>query len=61
MHLTGLEYVNSEGKVQNNAIDFYNKCIKNILVEEEIRFKADGTTSLKIAKEYRVARLQTIA
>jgi hypothetical protein len=48
LHLTGLEYVNSEGKVQNNAIDFYNKCIKNILVEEEIRFKADGTTSLKL-------------
>jgi len=47
-HLTGLEYVNTEGKVQNSSIDFYNKCLKNILTEDEIRFKTDGTTPLKL-------------
>lgn len=48
LHLTGVEYVDSEGKVQNNAIDFYNKCTKNILTEDEIKFKTDGTTPLKL-------------
>lgn len=33
---------------RNNSVDFYNKCIKNILIENEIRFKADGTTPLKL-------------
>lgn len=48
LHLTGIEYVDLEGKIQNNAIDFYGKCIKNILTENEIKFKKDGTTPLKL-------------
>lgn len=27
---------------------FYNKCLKNAISEEEIQFKADGTTPLKL-------------
>lgn len=48
LHLTGIEYVDSEGRLQNKAIDFYNKCTKNLLTEDEIKFKADGTTPLKL-------------
>lgn len=48
LHLTGVEYVNERGEIQKNAVDFYNKCIKNILTENEIEFRKDGTTNLKL-------------
>ncbi len=48
LHLTGIEYVNAKGEKQMNAVDFYDKCIKNILTENEIEFRKDGTTTLKL-------------
>lgn len=49
-HLTGLELIDQKGNVlRNQALNFYRKCIENKLGTEEFRFKADGTTHLKLA------------
>ena len=47
-HLTGVEFVDAEGNVQKNAVFFYRKCLAGKLKENEIRFKSDGTTPLKL-------------
>lgn len=47
-HLTGIEFLDAEGNLQKNAVFFYHKCLDNTLTEEEIRFKEDGTTVLKL-------------
>lgn len=48
-HLTGLELIDSNGKVlRNQSLNFYRKCIENKLGKNEIQFKADGTTHLKL-------------
>lgn len=47
-HLTGLDYIDSSGSSIINALDFYRKCLNRQLKESEIRFKSDGTTSLKL-------------
>lgn len=49
-HLTGLELIDREGNIlRNQSVNFYRKCIENKLGIEEFRFKADGTTHLKLA------------
>lgn len=48
-HLTGIELIDSEGNVlHHQAINFYRKCIENKLGSDEIHFKADGTSHLKL-------------
>jgi hypothetical protein len=48
-HLTGLELVGKDGRVQKNqSVNFYRKCIENKLSTEEIQFKKDGTSQLKL-------------
>ena len=48
-HLTGLELVDKNGNVlRNQSLNFYRKCINNKLSNQEIQFKSDGTTPLKL-------------
>lgn len=48
-HLTGLELMDKQGNVlHNQSVNFYRKCIENKLGLDEIRFKTDGTTQLKL-------------
>ncbi len=48
-HLTGLELVDKNGKtLRNQSMNFYRKCINNKLGLDEIQFKTDGTTHLKL-------------
>lgn len=48
-HLTGVELVNKNGDVlHGQSMNFYRKCIENKLSRDEIRFKKDGTTPLKL-------------
>lgn len=49
-HLTGLELVDKHGNViRKQSINFFRKCIENKLGINEIKFKGDGTTQLKLA------------
>lgn len=48
-HLTGIELLDNNGKLSNNSTYFYKKCLNNQITETEIRFKADGTTQLKLS------------
>lgn len=48
-HLTGIEMINPTGKIQKNVSSlFYRKCIRNTLRKDEICFKSDGTSHLKL-------------
>lgn len=48
-HLTGIKLVDTAGNVlHHQALNFYRKCIENKLGIEEIRFKEDGTSHLKL-------------
>lgn len=47
-HLTGIEFLDREGNLQQNSVFFYQKCLDNTLTEDEIQFKKDGTTPLKL-------------
>ncbi len=48
-HLTGLELLDKKGNVlRNQSMNFYRKCIDNKLSVEELQFKQDGTTQLKL-------------
>lgn len=48
-HLTGIELVDSGGNVlHHQAVNFYRKCIGNKLGIDEIQFKEDGTSQLKL-------------
>lgn len=48
-HLTGIELVDSDGNVlHHQAVNFYRKCIANKLSIDEIQFKEDGTSQLKL-------------
>lgn len=48
-HLTGIEMIDSFGTIQKNVSSlFYSKCIRNTLRKDEICFKTDGTTHLKL-------------
>lgn len=49
-HLTGLELIDRNGNVlHNQSMNFYRKCIENKLGLEEIQFRQDGTTHLKLS------------
>lgn len=49
-HLTGLELIDVDGNViRRQSENFYRKCIENKLSRDELQFKADGTTHLKLA------------
>ena len=48
-HLTGIEMIDSNGKIRKNVSAlFYKKCLRNTLKKDEICFKSDGTTHLKL-------------
>ncbi len=48
-HLTGIELLDRDGNVlHHQAVNFYRKCIDNKLGIEEIQFKKDGTSHLKL-------------
>ncbi len=47
-HLTGIEFIDAEGNLRKNSVFFYHKCLNNTLTEDEIQFKKDGTTPLKL-------------
>lgn len=48
-HLTGLELIDKNGDVlHNQSMNFYRKRIENKLSVDELRFKPDGTTQLKL-------------
>lgn len=47
-HLTGIEFLDGAGNLRKNSVFFYGKCLDNALTEDEIRFKEDGTTPLKL-------------
>ena len=48
-HLTGLELIDNDGKaLRNQSLNFYRKCIENKLSLNEIRFRQDGSTQLKL-------------
>lgn len=47
-HLTGIEFLDMAGNLQKNSVFFYHKCLDNTLTEDEIQFKKDGTTPLKL-------------
>lgn len=47
-HLTGVDYMNSNGNIIRNAVDFYYKCLNNQISEKEIGLRKDGTTRLKM-------------
>ncbi len=49
-HLTGLELIDEEGNVREHVAElFFVKCVNNRLGKNEIQFKNDGTTNLKLA------------
>lgn len=48
-HLTGVELLDQEGHVlRGQSINFHRKCIENKLSVNEIKFRDDGTTPLKL-------------
>lgn len=49
-HLTGVELVDKKGNIlRKQSVNFYRKCIENKLGLNEIKFRDDGTTHLKLA------------
>lgn len=49
-HLTGIELVDENRIVRQHVSElFYHKCVNNTLSKNEIQFKKDGTTNLKLA------------
>ena len=48
-HLTGIEMIDNEGNVREHVSElFYSKCLNNQLAKDEIQFKKNGTTNLKL-------------
>ena len=48
-HLTGIELIDTDGNVlHHQAVNFFRKCIVNKLGIDEIQFKEDGTSHLKL-------------
>ena len=47
-HLTGVEFTDNKGTILHNPTQFYQKCVNSTLKENEIQFKSDGTTELKL-------------
>lgn len=60
-HLTGLELIDSKGKViKHQSKNFYRKCKEKKLSNKEIKFKKDGTTNLKLAALPAISRVNSI-
>ena len=60
-HLTGLELVDEKGSIREHVAElFYNKCLNNRLGKDEIQFKKDGTTNLKLAALPALMKIQEI-
>lgn len=60
-HLTGLELVDEKGVVRKHIAElFYDKCLNNRLGKEEVQFKKDGTTNLKLAALPALMKIQEI-
>lgn len=60
-HLTGLELLDADGKVREHVAElFYEKCLNNRLGKNEIRFKQDGTTNLKLAALPMLTKIQEV-
>lgn len=47
-HLTGVDFIGSDGKILKQSVHFYKKCITHSLSEKEILYRNDGTTNLKL-------------
>lgn len=48
-HLTGIELIDEDGNVRGHVSElFYSKCLNNQLAKDEIQFKKNGTTNLKL-------------
>lgn len=49
-HLTGIELIDKKGNIlRNQSMNFFRKCIENKLGINEIQFRKDGTTPLKLS------------
>jgi len=60
-HLSGLELVDEKGDIRNHVAElFYDKCLNNRLGKNEIQFKKDGTTNLKLAALPALMKIQEI-
>lgn len=48
-HLTGVELIDKQGKIRKNVSElFFEKCLRNRLAKNEICFRKDGITNLKL-------------
>ncbi len=48
-HLTGVELIDKDGNIRKHTSElFFEKCLRNRLAKNEIKFKLDGTTHLKL-------------
>ena len=48
-HLTGIEMIDEDGNIREHVSKlFYSKCLNNQLAKDEIQFKKNGTTNLKL-------------
>lgn len=48
-HLTGIEMIDENGDIREHVSELlYSKCLNNQLAKDEIRFKKNGTTNLKL-------------
>ncbi len=60
-HLTGIELIDTNGNVRKHVAElFYDKCLKNQLGKNEIQFKKDGTTNLKLQALPVMMKIQTV-
>ena len=60
-HLTGIELLDEEGNVRRHVAElFFDKCLNNRLVKNEIQFKPDGTTNLKLAALPTMIQIQKV-
>lgn len=60
-HLTGLDLVDEKGVVREHVAElFYDKCLNNRLGKDEIQFKKDGTTNLKLVALPALMKIQEI-
>lgn len=49
-NMTGIEMIDKDGNTRKHVSElFYKKCLSNTLAKNEIQFKRDGTTHLKLA------------
>lgn len=60
-HLTGIELIDEDGKLREHVAElFFNKCLRNTLKKNEIQFRKDGTTNLKLAALPVIMQIQKV-